>query len=152
MSFLQLKDIGKIYVSENNVAVGVRGVGYESEWASNVTLGQGESRDGEAQGFSEAADQVMNEIYYYLARHDLFDDLREGKVKFWVSGFSRAGLQFRQRLQAGFDKLAFQACAGPGLPGLPALRRSPWLTWIEFSCNTSSGNTPARSSRHGSSC
>ena len=38
MSFLQLKDIGKIYVSENNVAVGVRGVNLSFELGEFVAI------------------------------------------------------------------------------------------------------------------
>lgn len=67
----------------------VRGAGYGSEWASNVTLGE----SGEAAGFSNAADQVMAELEKYLASElslDLKKALSEGRVKFWVGGFSRA--------------------------------------------------------------
>lgn len=73
------------------IPVAVRGGGYEAEWASNVLLGSGTSRGGEAQGFSEAADEVMRNIEYYIAKYELEDELASGSVKFWVSGFSRAG-------------------------------------------------------------
>ena len=73
------------------IPIAVRGGGYEAEWASNVLLGSGSTRGGEAQGFSEAADQVMQAVEYYIAKYDLEDELAAGKVKFWVSGFSRAG-------------------------------------------------------------
>ena len=73
------------------IPVAVRGGGYESEWASNVTLGRGGERGGEAQGFSEAADGVIKSIEYYISKYELEDELEAGKVKFWVSGFSRAG-------------------------------------------------------------
>ena len=73
------------------IPVVVRGGGYEAEWASNMTLGSGAERDGEAQGFSEAADQAKQEIETYLDRYDLRGALNEGRIKFWVMGFSRAG-------------------------------------------------------------
>lgn len=71
------------------IPVIVRGSGYESEWASNVTLGE----SGEAAGFSGAADIVMAELEKYLSSSltlDLKKALEEGRVKFWVNGFSRA--------------------------------------------------------------
>lgn len=73
------------------IAVAVRGANYEKEWASNVTLGDGSTRDGEAEGFGGAADQVMDAIEYYIGRYGLSDEIAAGKVKFWVSGFSRVG-------------------------------------------------------------
>ncbi|MBR0380523.1 MAG: chitobiase/beta-hexosaminidase C-terminal domain-containing protein [Mogibacterium sp.] len=73
------------------IPIAVRGGGYEAEWASNVKLGPGVERGGEAQGFSEAADQVVEAVDTYIAKYSLEDELSAGKVKFWVSGFSRAG-------------------------------------------------------------
>ena len=69
------------------VPVAIRGIGYDSEWVSNVTLGL----TGEAQGFSEAATQVMDEIQRYLFEYGLKDAYEAGHVKFWITGFSRAG-------------------------------------------------------------
>ncbi len=72
------------------VPIVVRGAGYEKEWASNVTLGP--SNLGLHQGFNEAADTVVSRLNAYLAEHpDVNDKLNEGKVRFWVVGFSRAG-------------------------------------------------------------
>ena len=82
----QLEDTGDILIP-----IAVRGGGYEAEWASNVLLGSGTTRNGEAQGFSEAADQVISAVDYYISKYELEDELATGKVKFWVSGFSRAG-------------------------------------------------------------
>ncbi|MBR4905585.1 MAG: hypothetical protein IKZ44_01905, partial [Clostridia bacterium] len=73
------------------IPIAVRGGGYEAEWASNMTLGRGDERNGEAQGFSEAADIVEQEIENYLDQYDLRDALQEGRIKFWIAGFSRAG-------------------------------------------------------------
>ena len=73
------------------IVVTIRGANYEKEWASNVTLGNGADTDGEAQGFSEAADQTIEAVDYYISRYDLQDEVEAGKVKFWVAGFSRAG-------------------------------------------------------------
>ncbi len=91
---LQAYEVGTNKLKDNGdvlIPVSVRGGGYEAEWASNTTLGTGDARKGEAQGFSEAADQVMSEIDYYIAKHGLEEKLANGQVKFWVTGFSRAG-------------------------------------------------------------
>ena len=73
------------------IPIAVRGVGYEAEWASNTTLGDGTKYNGEAQGFAEAAEMVTEEVAYYIDKYDLTDAVKAGKVKFWISGFSRAG-------------------------------------------------------------
>lgn len=74
------------------IPVVVRSAGYESEWASNVTIGT----EGEATGFSNAATQVYNAIQSYLTYEgeksgDFATALSEGRIKFWVTGFSRGG-------------------------------------------------------------
>ncbi|MBP5384515.1 MAG: hypothetical protein J6Y57_06040, partial [Lachnospiraceae bacterium] len=71
----------------------VRGGGYEREWGSNATLGKaaGSDRGKEALGFSQAADQVYAEIEKYIVKYQLQDAIDEGRVKFWVTGYSRAG-------------------------------------------------------------
>ena len=69
------------------IPVAVRGIGYESEWVSNVTLGT----SGEAYGFSSSASKVMESINYYLSKYNLEEAYKSGHVKFWVTGFSRAG-------------------------------------------------------------
>ena len=71
------------------VPVAIRGGGYESEWASNVTLG--DDSLGEAKGFASAADQVTTEVNDYITKYGLSDKIAAGKVKFWVVGYSRAG-------------------------------------------------------------
>ncbi|MBO4901498.1 MAG: chitobiase/beta-hexosaminidase C-terminal domain-containing protein [Lachnospiraceae bacterium] len=75
------------------VPVVVRGGGYEREWGSNATIGKASTsnRDKEAQGFSEAADQVVMEVEKYITKYQLQDMIEEGRVKFWVTGYSRAG-------------------------------------------------------------
>lgn len=69
------------------VPVAIRGAGYESEWASNVSIGL----NGEAQGFSDAATQVYGHIQNYIENYGLANQVANGKVKFWVVGYSRAG-------------------------------------------------------------
>lgn len=71
------------------VPIAVRGAGYEAEWTSNVTLGK--NSDKEHQGFREAANQVLEGLEAFLDQHDLRQKLDDGKLKFWVVGFSRAG-------------------------------------------------------------
>ena len=69
------------------LATTIRSANYELEWASNVMLG----KTGEAQGFAEAAKQVKESIDNYLTNNGLEDDYKEGKVLFWINGFSRGG-------------------------------------------------------------
>lgn len=67
----------------------VRGGGYESEWASNVTLGE----SGEAKGFSESASKVISELEKFILSDlslDVEKALQDGRVKFLVCGYSRA--------------------------------------------------------------
>ena len=69
------------------IPIVVRSAGYESEWASNVTLGS----SGEAKGFASAANQVYTQVQKYIDAYDLTDDVEEGRVKFWIMGYSRGG-------------------------------------------------------------
>ncbi|MCH4184654.1 MAG: hypothetical protein LKF61_04125 [Eggerthellaceae bacterium] len=69
------------------VPIAIRGAGYESEWASNVTVGE----TGEEAGFANAADQVTTDVENYIKSDPaLLEKAKAGKVKFWVTGFSRA--------------------------------------------------------------
>jgi len=71
------------------IPITVRGAGYESEWASNLTLG---GEDGtEHQGFADAADKVKSMLDSYMEERGLKEKAQAGKVRFWISGFSRAG-------------------------------------------------------------
>lgn len=63
------------------IAVAVRGGGYEREWASNFKIGT----EGNHEGFSEARDIVIDLIENYIQEQGI-----TGKLKFWVTGFSRA--------------------------------------------------------------
>lgn len=65
------------------LAVAIRGAVYESEWASNFTLGE----TGDHQGFAEARDQVLAFLKAYVA-----DQQISGPVKLWITGFSRAAI------------------------------------------------------------
>lgn len=73
------------------IIITTRGANYEDEWASNVTLGIGDVNNGEALGFSEAADLSLVALDYYIDRYGLRDKVQSGNVKFWVAGFSRGG-------------------------------------------------------------
>ena len=63
------------------IAAAIRGGGYESEWASNFTLGT----EGHHQGFDEARDQVLAFLSEYIDSHEI-----TGRVKLWITGYSRA--------------------------------------------------------------
>ena len=65
------------------IAVAVRGGNYDGEWASNFTIGL----EGDAQGFKEATNQVIEGLTSYLKNYSI-----SGKVKFWISGDSRAAI------------------------------------------------------------
>lgn len=75
----QLKAGGKSYTL---IALAIRGGGYESEWASNFTLG----KSGYHQGFSQARDQVLQ----FLTEDYIKANGISGNIKIWITGFSRA--------------------------------------------------------------
>ena len=64
------------------IAVGIRGFGYEQEWASNFTMGE----VGQHQGFEQAKNSVLEFLRNYIAENNI-----SGDVKLWITGFSRAG-------------------------------------------------------------
>ena len=65
------------------VAIAVRGGNYGGEWASNVKLGP----SGDAQGFDEASNQVLEGLTNYLNNYEI-----HGHIKIWISGYSRAAI------------------------------------------------------------
>ena len=70
------------------IPIAVRGNDYGAEWASNFTL----TESGEAYGFANAAAMVLEQIQNYISTNTSFDitsALNEGRVKFWLVGFSR---------------------------------------------------------------
>lgn len=72
------------------IPIVIRGGDYETEWASNATLGA----SGEAEGFSSASYMVLEQVEGYVKSNTSFDistALNNGKVKFWVVGYSRGG-------------------------------------------------------------
>ena len=69
------------------VPIAIRGQGYEAEWYSNTTIGT----TGEAEGFASSADAVFIELQNYISNYNLEDAVSKGKVKFWITGYSRGG-------------------------------------------------------------
>ena len=63
------------------IAVGVCGGGYGNEWQSNLTAGSEDLHE----GFRSASDLVIDRISGYIAMHGI-----QGRIKIWISGFSRA--------------------------------------------------------------
>lgn len=63
------------------IALAVRGAGYEAEWTSNLTVG----KDGGHSGFEKAKNDVREFLINYIKENQI-----GGKVKFWITGFSRA--------------------------------------------------------------
>lgn len=69
-------------------SITVRSASYDSEWASNVTLGS----KGEAKGFADSADKAVDYLNEYLTQHkELEKAVSSGKASFWLQGFSRGG-------------------------------------------------------------
>ncbi|MCR5202160.1 MAG: chitobiase/beta-hexosaminidase C-terminal domain-containing protein [Lachnospiraceae bacterium] len=90
------------------VPVTVRGAGYEAEWANNALIGTAnETLDSgcEAKCFSAAADRVYGEVMKYISEYGLEDEYEDGKIKFWVSGHSRAGATANLTSKRLLDKI-----------------------------------------------
>ena len=69
------------------LAVTLRSINYEREWANNVTFGSADAHNGEAQGFAEAADMVVQEIESYISSR--LNGYSYSNIIFWLTGFSR---------------------------------------------------------------
>ena len=63
------------------IAVGICGGGYSMEWLSNFTVGQGLRHE----GFNRAAQNVEGRILLYMTTRRI-----TGRMKLWVTGYSRA--------------------------------------------------------------
>lgn len=64
------------------ISVAVRSGGYGAEWSSNAKV----DSYGDHFGFDQSADKVQSYIYSYIK-----DNMLEGNIKIWISGFSRGG-------------------------------------------------------------
>ncbi len=73
------------------VPIIVRGGSYEKEWVSNVTVGTGKLYNGEHQGFASAAEQAYEIVNNYIENFGLSEKALDGKLKFWIAGYSRGG-------------------------------------------------------------
>ncbi len=67
------------------IAAGIRGGNYEMEWASNVTLGDGETIK-QHQGFYEGSSIYLKGLEEYVTKYSI-----TGDVKLWSVGYSRGG-------------------------------------------------------------
>lgn len=81
------KDVETEQGTKKVISITVRSANYEKEWASNVSIG----KEGEAEGFAAAANEVTAEVNQYLEDHGLTEEAENGNVIFWLSGFSRGG-------------------------------------------------------------
>ena len=77
------KNVGEGADAFTLIAVGVCGGGYQNEWLSNFSIGDGETHV----GFQSAADEVYDRIFGYIAEQKL----QGNKLKIWISGYSRSG-------------------------------------------------------------
>ena len=74
-------DDGKDYTL---IAVGVRGYGYEAEWAGNFIVGTEDEREGHHKGFYDAAKIVLDDLESYISENRI-----SGDIKVWITGYSR---------------------------------------------------------------
>ena len=68
------------------VAVTPRSGGYFREWANNMHLGDGSKSDSMHEGWYFAANKMISFLDGYVSQNNV-----QGKVKLWLTGFSRGG-------------------------------------------------------------
>lgn len=76
----------KEYDNYTVVAVAPRSGGYFREWANNFFLGDGTKSDSMHEGWYNAAIKLIDYISSYVSKNNV-----TGRVKLWMSGFSRGG-------------------------------------------------------------
>jgi len=64
------------------ISVAIRGSGYETEWASNFTIGT----QNDHKGFSDAANVIKNKLVDYILKINT-----DYPIKIWTTGYSRGG-------------------------------------------------------------
>ena len=68
------------------VAVAPRSGGYFREWANNLHLGDGSQSDSMHEGWYNAANKLLSFLDGYVSENNV-----KGRVKLWMTGFSRGG-------------------------------------------------------------
>ena len=68
------------------LAVTPRSGGYFREWANNMHLGDGSKSDSMHEGWYNAANKMLSFLDGYVSAQNI-----QGKVKLWLTGFSRGG-------------------------------------------------------------
>ena len=68
------------------IAVAPRSGGYYREWANNMHLGDGSKSDYMHEGWYNAANKLIDFVINYVNDYDV-----SGRVKLWMTGFSRGG-------------------------------------------------------------
>ena len=68
------------------LAVTPRSGGYFREWANNMHLGDGSKSDSMHEGWYNAANKMISFLDGYVSSHNV-----QGRVKLWLTGFSRGG-------------------------------------------------------------
>ena len=87
--------------------LGIRGANYESEWASNFTIGSGE-KTSYHEGFYEASEIALKALEEYISSRAV-----KGELMLWISGYSRAGATCN--ITAGrLDEMLLAGTAFPG--------------------------------------
>ena len=68
------------------IAIAPRSGGYYSEWANNMHLGDGSKSDYMHEGWYDAANKLIDFATDYINEQEV-----SGRVKLWMTGFSRGG-------------------------------------------------------------
>ncbi len=68
------------------IGVAVRSGGYFREWSNNVYLGDGSQSDYMHEGWYNAANKLISHLKKFIDQNGI-----NGKIKLWMSGFSRGG-------------------------------------------------------------
>ncbi len=85
------------------IAVAMSGNNYSNEWLSNFTI----SDEQRSQGFNDAAGRVSERIQEYISQYSL-----EGKLRLWITGYSRAAAVANIAAADATDSGLFEAVFG----------------------------------------
>ena len=85
------------------IAVAMSGNNYQNEWLSNFTISDMQR----AEGFNDAAGRVLERIREYIAAYSL-----SGKLRLWITGYSRAAAVANIAAADATDSGLFEAVFG----------------------------------------
>ena len=97
------------------IAVAASGNNYQNEWLSNFTVSDTER----SKGFNDAAQKLEGRIFDYITEHEL-----SGKMRIWISGYSRAAAVANIAAADATDSGLFEAVYGYTI-GTPRTTKDP---------------------------